>query len=103
MSVSLAKFLPLRAVCLSKCLLTVLCAWGRGGGPLFDVVKQQNCNICGVLYHPADDGLLCLQKSHCTGYSNVELLLLSVKIRSLVKMSHGLGIMRLKSQLYIFK
>lgn len=27
----------------------------------------------------------------------------SVKIRSLVKMSHGLGIMRLKSQLYIFK
>lgn len=67
------------------------------------MVKQQNCNVCGVLYHPAEDGLLCLQKSPCAGCSNAGLLLFGVKFRSLVKMSHGLGITRLKSQLYIFK
>lgn len=77
---------------------SVRCSGVRGGGEEegLGVVRRQNCTICEVLHHPAGTG------GPGSGRTPGRALV-CVKIRSLVKMSHGLGIMRLRSQLCIFK
>lgn len=90
----LAKFV--RCPCSS--FRQVSAAGVRGGGEEegLGVVRRQNCTICEVLHHPAGTG------GPGSGRTPGRALV-CVKIRSLVKMSHGLGIMRLRSQLCIFK
>lgn len=89
-----AKFVP----CPCSSLLRVSAAGVRGGGEEegLGVVRRQNCTIRQVLHHPAGTGGPGSRRTPGRA-------LVYVKIRSLVKMSHGVGITRLRSQLCIFK